>query len=111
VLRIAFLGCGFITAVHSWALRPLRHAIQRSYASRDRARADEARRRFSGNASYGDYASAIADPNVDAVVVAVPPRFHLALTLQAAASGQELRRFMGIGRRSLVRDRTGAPRA
>ena len=42
MLRIAFLGCGFITAVHSRALRPLRHAIQRSYASRDRARADEA---------------------------------------------------------------------
>jgi hypothetical protein len=44
VLRIAFLECGFITAVHSRALRPLRHAIQRSYASRDRARAIEDQR-------------------------------------------------------------------
>jgi predicted dehydrogenase len=41
-------------------------------------------------ASYGDYASAIADPKVHAVVVAVPPRFHLPLTLQALAAGKHV---------------------
>ena len=33
---------------------------------------------------------AIADPAVDAVVVAVPPRFHLDLTLQALAAGKHV---------------------
>ena len=39
-LRIAFLGCGFITRVHSRHLRSLGTDIVCSYASRDRAKAD-----------------------------------------------------------------------
>ncbi len=89
-LRVAFLGCGFITQVHSRALRSLRTGFTRSYASRDQARSDAFCRRFGGVRSYGDYASAIADPAVDAVVVAVPPRFHLDLTLQALAAGRHV---------------------
>ncbi len=89
-LRVAFLGCGFITRIHSQHLRFLRREIVGSYASRDRARADAYCRRYRGAASYGDYASAIADPRVDAVVIAVPPRFHLELTLQALAAGKHV---------------------
>ena len=37
-LRIAFLGCGFITRVHSSQLRSLRPAVTCAYASRDRQR-------------------------------------------------------------------------
>lgn len=90
MLRIAFLGCGFITRVHSRHLRTLRPEIICGYASRDRGRAEEFRSRYSGFASYPDYASAIADPQVDAVVVAVPPRFHLDLVLQALAGGKHV---------------------
>ena len=89
-LRIAFLGCGFITGVHSRALQSLRGEIVRGYASRDRVKSDECCRRYGGVRSYGDYASAIDDPRVDAVVVAVPPRFHLELTLQALAAGKHV---------------------
>ena len=52
------------------------------------------RRRIAGStaasARYRDYAEAIADPAVDAVVVAVPPRFHLELTLEALAAGKHV---------------------
>jgi predicted dehydrogenase len=89
-LRIAFLGCGFITGVHSRALQSLRGVIECGYASRDRAKADGCCRRYSGVASFGNYTSAIGDPPVDAVVVAVPPRFHLDLTLQALAAGKHV---------------------
>jgi predicted dehydrogenase len=89
-LRIAFLGCGFITRVHSRHLRSLRPDFVCAYASRDAARAERFRSRYSGFASYGDYAAAIADPRVDAVVVAVPPRFHLDLVLQALAAGKHV---------------------
>ena len=61
-----------------------------AYASRDRARAEEYCRRFQGAGSYADYAAAIDDPRIDAVVVAVPPRFHLELTLQALAAGKHV---------------------
>src|SRR5688572_870039 len=54
-IRIAFLGCGFITEVHSRNLRSFRGEIVCSYASRDKARADAFRARFAGARSYPDY--------------------------------------------------------
>lgn len=89
-LHIAFLGCGFITRVHSRQLRSLSGDIACSYASRDRSKAEAFRREHNGRSSYGDYASAIRDPEVDAVVIAVPPRFHLELTLEALAAGKHV---------------------
>ncbi|MEX2273137.1 MAG: Gfo/Idh/MocA family oxidoreductase [Vicinamibacterales bacterium] len=89
-LRIAFLGCGFITRVHSRNLRSLGGNIVCGYASREAARSEEMCRAFSGACTYADYAAAIEDPQVHAVVVAVPPRFHLDLTLQALAAGKHV---------------------
>jgi UDP-N-acetylglucosamine 3-dehydrogenase len=89
-LRLAFLGCGFITGVHSRQLTGLRPSIVCSYASRDAARAAEFCRTHKGNRSFADYARAIADPDVDAVVIAVPPKFHLELTLEALAAGKHV---------------------
>ena len=89
-VHLAFLGCGFITGVHSRHLRRMRDAVACSYASRDRAKAEACRRRYRGAGSYGSYAAAIEDPRVDAVVVAVPPRFHLDLALQALSAGKHV---------------------
>jgi len=89
-LRIAFLGCGFITRVHSRNLRRLGREIVPSYASRDAAKAEAFRREYGGAASYGEYRAAIGDPAIDALVVAVPPAFHLDLTLQALAAGKHV---------------------
>jgi predicted dehydrogenase len=89
-LRIAFLGCGFITGVHSQQIRRTSIGILRSYASRDLAKAERFCQRYGGHLSYGDYTSAINDPAVDAVVIAVPPRFHLDLTLQALDAGKHV---------------------
>ena len=61
-----------------------------SYASRDKAKAEALRRKFGGVASYEGYAAAIDSPDVDAVVIAVPPRFHLDLTRQALAAGKHV---------------------
>ena len=89
-LRLAFLGCGFITGVHSRHLKALRRDIVCSYASRDKARADEFRRHWNGDTAYASYEAAIEDPRVDAVLVAVPPRYHLDLTLRALAAGKHV---------------------
>lgn len=89
-VHIAFLGCGFITRVHNRQLRRLGGEVAVSFASRDRARAEAYRTEFAGRAAYGDYASAIAAPDVDAVVVAVPPRFHLDLVREALAAGKHV---------------------
>jgi UDP-N-acetylglucosamine 3-dehydrogenase len=84
------VGPGFITRVHSRHLRRLGGDVVASYASRDAAKAADFCRRHGGAGSYGDYQAAIADPAVDAVVVAVPPKFHLDLTLQALAAGKHV---------------------
>ena len=89
-LRVAFLGCGFITRVHSRNLRRFRSEIVCGYASRDKAKAAAFCGEFRGTGSYSDYAAAIEDPNIDAVVIAVPPKFHLNLTLQALAAGKHV---------------------
>ena len=89
-LRVVFLGCGYITRVHSGHLASLKDDIVPSYASRDAAKADAYCRRFGGAGTYSDYGAAIADPRVDAVVVAVPPRFHRDLTLGALAAGKHV---------------------
>jgi predicted dehydrogenase len=89
-VRIAFLGCGFITRVHSRHLARLGGDVRVSFASRDAARADDYCRRFGGVTAFASYDAAIANPDVDAVVVAVPPAFHLDLTLRALAAGKHV---------------------
>jgi predicted dehydrogenase len=88
-LQLAFLGCGFITGVHSRSLRHFGDVVRR-YASRDAARSEAFCRRHGGAGTYPSYGAAMADPALDAVVIAVPPRFHLELTLQALAAGKHV---------------------
>ena len=59
--RLAFLGCGFITHVHSRHLRSLKADVVTSYASRDKARAEAFCRRYRGTTAYSSYSAAIAD--------------------------------------------------
>ena len=53
-VRLAFLGCGFITRVHSGHLRALGGEIVPSYASRDtdKAAADESEAKQRERASF-----------------------------------------------------------
>jgi predicted dehydrogenase len=107
-LHVAFLGCGFITAVHSRQIKALGGEIYCSYASRDGNRAEAFRARFGGVRSFSSYREAIEDDRVHAVVVAVPPNLHRGLTLDALAAGKhvlvEKPAFPAIGDFEAVRD-------
>lgn len=89
-MRLTFLGCGYITRVHSRNLRSLARDFQCSYASRDLSKAEAFTRQYQGLAAYGSYEAAIASDQTDAVVVAVPPKYHLELTLAALAAGKHV---------------------
>ena len=89
-VHVAFLGCGYITGVHCQHLRALGSDVACSFASRDAARAEAYRQQFGGRTAFADYGSAIEAPDVDAVVVAVPPTFHRDLTLRALAAGKHV---------------------
>lgn len=89
-LTLAFLGCGRITTRHARTLARLDREAHCRFASRDAARAAEFNRLLKGSGSYDSYEAAIADPSVDAVVIATPPDQHLRLALAALAAGRHV---------------------
>jgi UDP-N-acetyl-2-amino-2-deoxyglucuronate dehydrogenase len=89
-LHLAFLGSGHIASVHARHLKRAVADFRLSFASRDGVRAEQYRRRFGGVRAYRGYASALADPSVDAVVVAVPPRYHRELAVEALRAGKHV---------------------
>jgi predicted dehydrogenase len=88
-LHVVFLGAGHIAGVHARHLKPS-DDVRVSFASRDRARAEALRARRGGEQAYGSYDEALADPDVDMVVVSVPPVHHRALTSRAIAAGKHV---------------------
>ncbi len=88
-VRIALLGCGFATRLHSRTLKGFSD-VERVYASRDPRRAADCAARFGGVASFGSYDAAIEDPATDVVLIATPPDQHLALTRAALAAGKHV---------------------
>jgi predicted dehydrogenase len=87
-LKIALLGSGLATAIHSKTLRVIDPRIQRFYASRDGDRAAAAASRFGGAGHFGSYDAALDNPTIDAVIVGLPPALHLEWTLRALAAGK-----------------------
>lgn len=88
-LRMAFLGCGSATRMHSRTLKSFR-GVERRYASRDLARARTFARELGGAGAFGSYDAAIADPDTDLVLIATPPASHLQLTLDALRAGKHV---------------------
>src|SRR5262252_994111 len=90
-LRLGLLGCGPISqAAHLDAIRKARNADL--YAVCDVA-ADLAYRlaaAYQPEAVYTDFAAMLADPHVEAVVVAVADQFHVPLCRQALAAGKHV---------------------
>lgn len=89
-MRVAFLGTGQAARLHTGTMKAVASNVERWYASRDAARAERARVEFGGKGAYGSYDDALADPAVDAVLVLVPPAFHLEWTLRALAAGKHV---------------------
>lgn len=75
---------------HRGTLAAVDATVRVSFASRDAARAAEFARHDRGAMSWGSYAAAIADPSVDAVLIATPPVNHLDLTLRALGAGKHV---------------------
>jgi predicted dehydrogenase len=88
--RIAFLGTGLATSLHSKTLRSIAPHAQRWYASRDAARARAVNLQFKGAGAFDSYEDALASANVDAVLVALPPVLHLEWTIRALEAGKHV---------------------
>jgi predicted dehydrogenase len=64
--------------------------VQRHYASRSASTAEEYNQKFYGAGTFSSYAEAMADPRIQAIVVATPPDSHLDLTLAALEAGKHV---------------------
>lgn len=89
-IRLAFLGCGFATRIHSRTLKAFGDRVERHYASRRPGRAREYAARFGGAAAHGSYEAALEHPRIDAVLVATPPASHLELAEAAMRAGKDV---------------------
>lgn len=88
-LRLAFLGCGFVTRLHSKTLAGFKN-LDLYYASRSAEKSAEYSKKYRGKGSFDSYDSAINSPDIDVILIATPPDTHLSLTEQALRAGKHV---------------------
>jgi len=91
LLRIGVLGCGPIAQIaHFEACRKARNA--ELYAICDLA--EDLRTKMAAihapRVTYSDYDQMLADPQVEAIIIAVADQFHVSLSLKALAAGKHV---------------------
>jgi len=90
-VRIGIIGCGPIAQAGHLPATVKAHNAQ-LYAIADRAERlrTYAAAVYQPHAVYSDASELLADPQVEAVIVAVADQFHIPLTLQALAAGKHV---------------------
>ena len=88
-LRIGLLGCGPISrAAHLDAIRKARNADLYAICDIARDLNDRLAAICQPQAVYNDFAAMLADPRIEAVVIAVADQFHVPLCRQALAAAK-----------------------
>ena len=89
VVRVALIGSGRMGAFHAQTLaHRLRGATLAAVADPAPGAAEKLAAALAAPRAYTDPAQVFADPEVDAVVIAAPARFHADLVVAAAAAGK-----------------------
>jgi predicted dehydrogenase len=90
-LGIGLLGCGPISqAAHLDAIRKARNADLYAICDVAEALTDRLSAVYQPEAVYNDFAAMLADPQVEAVVIAVADQYHVPLCRQALAAGKHV---------------------
>src|SRR5690242_2717117 len=99
-VRVALIGSGRMGAFHGESLaRRIPGARLAAVADPAPGAAQRLAAELGADAAYADAAEAFASPEVDAVVIAAPARFHADLVVAAAAAGKGVfcEKPMGLG--------------
>ncbi|HUF50387.1 MAG TPA: Gfo/Idh/MocA family oxidoreductase [Longimicrobiales bacterium] len=88
--KLAFIGCGYATLLHTRTLTRIAPHIERYYASRQGEKAAGFAHRYGGSGWFNSYDAALCDPRIDTVLIATPPATHLDLTLEALRHGKHV---------------------
>jgi predicted dehydrogenase len=89
-VRIAVVGAGLISNWHIPAIQAATGAELVGVCDKVEERARAASEKFGISKVYADAEEVFADPNVDAVVISVPNRFHHDLAVAAAQAGKHI---------------------
>jgi predicted dehydrogenase len=88
-LRVGLLGCGPISqAAHLDGIRKARNADLYALCDVAKGLTDRLAAVYRPEAVYNEFAAMLADPRVEAVVIAVADQFHVPLCRQALAAGK-----------------------
>jgi len=88
-IRVAVVGIGWMGRFHATTVaEKVPGLVLEAIADPDRAAADALARRLGVTKVTADAATVFADPDVDAVIVASPPRFHPIQMSHASAAGK-----------------------
>ncbi len=90
-LSLCVVGCGDFAQTFAGGLKDiLGEEVDLFFASRDRRRAEDFRRRFRGVGAFGSYREAAADPRVEAMYLCTPHHLHREHVALAAGSGKHV---------------------
>lgn len=89
-MNVAILGSGLAAEIHSKTLKAVAPGVKRWYASRDEARGRAIAARLGGAGHFGSYEAAVCSPDIDVVLVGLPPSLHLEWTLRALDAGKHV---------------------
>ena len=89
-IRLCFLGCGKICKAHAKNIVKSDNDLNLSFASRDSEKAREFTSKFKGHRAFSSYDEAIANDDIDVVMITTPPDSHYELTLKALNAGKHV---------------------
>ena len=89
-VRLGVIGCGVIGSMHLRAAALAPEVELAGTADRIPRRAQAAAERFGAQRAYGQTEELIADPGIDAVVLALPAAGRAQVALQALAAGKHV---------------------
>jgi len=89
-VRVGLIGSGFITAIHTEALRRCPDAEILAVASPTRNNAKRFAQRHKIPRAFTDYRKLLELADIDLVIIGIPNHLHCQVTLDAAAAGKHI---------------------
>jgi predicted dehydrogenase len=89
-IRVAIVGCGRISGLHSLGYRGREDAAIVAVCDTNKALAKKKAKEWGVNKVYGDYQQVLEDKQVDAVELLTPHHLHCPMTVQAAKAGKHI---------------------
>lgn len=90
-LRWGILGCGSVArSVIAPGIARSRNGVLHAVGSRDLSKAEQFAAACKTERAYGSYAELLADPDVQAVYIALPNALHMPWTVKAAENGKHV---------------------